>query len=123
MITVIPEKAAKYFEDKVSFTTGPAELNEMIKRGERIRVIDVRRAEDYEKGHVPGAINMPKGTWSNTSQLSKGEVSIVYCYSEVCHLAANAAKEFALLGYPVMELEGGWEEWARMKLPVEGGSA
>jgi rhodanese-related sulfurtransferase len=119
MITVSPEKAARYFEDKMAFTTGPAELNEMIKRGERIRVIDVRRPEDYEKGHIPGAINMPKGTWSNTSRLSKDEVSIVYCYSEVCHLAASAAREFALLGYPVMELEGGWEEWARMKLPVE----
>jgi rhodanese-related sulfurtransferase len=119
MLTVSPERAARYFEEKLEFTLGPGELNEMMKRGERIRVIDVRRAEDYQKGHIPGAMNMPKGTWSNTSKLGRDEVNIVYCYTEVCHLSASAAKEFAEKGYPVMELEGGFETWQEHKLPVE----
>jgi rhodanese-related sulfurtransferase len=119
MMTISAERAAKYFEDKMEFTTGPVELNEMMKRGEKMRVVDVRRQEDFAKGHIPGAINMPKGTWGNTSRLSRENVNVVYCYSEVCHLAASAARELACSGYPVMELEGGWETWERFRLPVE----
>lgn len=43
----------------------------------------------------------------------------MYCYSEVCHLAAAAARDFAEHGYPVMELEGGFEEWHRNNLSIE----
>jgi rhodanese-related sulfurtransferase len=120
MVTIKPEKAAKYFTDKVTYTTGPAELNAMLKRQEAITVVDVRAPEDYQKGHIPGAMNMPKGTWNNVARLDKARTTVVYCYSEVCHLAASAAREFALSGYPVMELEGGWEEWSRMQMPAEG---
>lgn len=119
MLTASPEKAVRYFDDKLEFTTGPIELNEMIKHGESVRIIDVRRPEDYRAGHIPGAINMPKGTWGNTSRLSRDETNIVYCYSEACHLAATAAREFAKSGYPVMELEGGFETWRQNSLPVE----
>jgi rhodanese-related sulfurtransferase len=119
MFTISVERAAKYFEDKMEFTTGPVELNGMIKRGEKIRVIDVRSPEDYNKGHIPGSVNMPKGTWGDTSKLSRENVNVVYCYSQVCHLAASAAREFAYSGYQVMELEGGWETWERFGLPVE----
>jgi rhodanese-related sulfurtransferase len=119
MIAISAEKAVRYFEDKMEFTTGPIELNEMMKRGEKMRVIDVRSPEDFSKGHIPGAINMPKGTWGNTSRLSRENTNVVYCYSQVCHLAASAARELAYSGYPVMELEGGWETWERFGLPAE----
>jgi len=47
----------------------------------------------------------------------KEKTNIVYCYSQVCHLAAAAARYFAEHDYPVMELEGGFEEWQRHNLP------
>jgi hypothetical protein len=34
-------------------------------------------------------------------------------------LAANAALEFASRGFPVMELEGGFEAWKENELEVE----
>jgi hypothetical protein len=38
----------------------------------------------------------------------KDKLNVLYCYSGVCHLATSAAVEFAEKGYPVMEMEGGF---------------
>ena len=119
MILTSPKKAKKFFEAKMDFTTGPMELDQMITAGENINIIDVRAAEDYAQGHIPGAVNIPKDKWTALQNLSTDKVNIVYCYSEVCHLAATAAKEFAEHGFSVMELEGGFGEWKRCELKIE----
>jgi rhodanese-related sulfurtransferase len=105
-----PAKAKEYFEAKMAFTTGPVELERMMKSDE-VNVVDVRAAEDYAEGHIPGSINLPKDQWHTLKGLRKDKVNVLYCYSHVCHLAATAAVEFAGKGYPVMELEGGWRWW------------
>jgi rhodanese-related sulfurtransferase len=115
-----PSRAKAYFEDKLAFTTGPVELERWIKTGEdNLVVVDVREAEDFAKGHIPGAINVPKGRWDNPQGLSKDKTNVVYCYTQQCHLAANACVQFAGQGYPVMELEGGFEIWKEHDLDVE----
>jgi rhodanese-related sulfurtransferase len=114
-----PVRAREYFEAKLAFTTGPVELARMMEFGEDINIIDVREAEDYAKGHIPKAINLPKAQWGSLKGLSKDKTNIVYCYTTVCHLAATACAEFADKGFPVMELEGGFEEWKEHDLDVE----
>ena len=113
------KKARKFFEAKMKFTTGPVELNELIKTGEDIKIIDVRATEDFHKEHIPGSVSLPKERWATFTGLSREKLNIVYCYSETCHLAAAAAWRFADAGYPVMELEGGFETWQHYNLPVE----
>jgi len=103
----------------MEFTTGPAELNRMIKQHENIHVVDVRSPDDYKQEHIPGAINLPKGEWDTCAGLSREAVNVVYCYSEDCHLAAAAALEFSSQGYPVMELEGGFNGWKEYNFPIE----
>ena len=102
-----PVQAKKFFEAKMAFTTGPVELERMMKTGE-VNIVDVRAAEDYAEGHIPGAINLPKDRWSSLNGLRKDKTNVLYCYSMVCHLATAAAVEFSGKGYPVMELDGGW---------------
>ena len=119
MVVASPQKAKQFFEAKMNFTTGPAELNQMIKDNEDITIIDVRAAEDFAQGHIPGAINLPKERWSTPAGLRSDTTNVVYCYSEVCHLAAAAAKGFAEQGFPVMELEGGFEEWKCYNMPIQ----
>jgi rhodanese-related sulfurtransferase len=119
MTLVSTKKASKFFEAKVEFTTGPFELNHMIETGENLNIIDVREPEDYQKGHIPRAVNLPKERWDTFCGLSRTKVNIVYCYSEVCHLAATAAWQFADHGFPVMELEGGFDTWKQYNLPIE----
>jgi rhodanese-related sulfurtransferase len=115
-----PEKAKAYFEDKLAFTTGPVELERWIKSGENnLVIVDVREAEDYNKGHIPGAINIPREEWGNPQGLSRDKTNVVYCYSQQCHLAANACVQFADKGYPVMELEGGFAVWKEHDLEIE----
>jgi len=119
-----PEKARAYFEDKLAFTTGPVELERWIKSGENnLVIVDVREAEDFNKGHIPGAINIPKEEWGNPHGLSHDKTNVVYCYAQQCHLAANACVQFAGKGYPVMELEGGFAVWKEHDLDVEETSA
>jgi rhodanese-related sulfurtransferase len=115
-----PAQARAYFEAKLAFTTGPVELDRWIKSHEdNLVVVDVRAAEDYAKGHIPGAINIPKDRWDNPQGLRKDKTNVVYCYTQQCHLAANACVRFASRDYPVMELDGGFEAWKEHEFDIE----
>jgi rhodanese-related sulfurtransferase len=81
--------------------------------------VDVRPEEDYTQGHIPGAINVPKERWHEPQGLEKSKTNVVYCYTQQCHLAANACVKFAGMGFPVMELEGGFAAWKESDQDVE----
>jgi rhodanese-related sulfurtransferase len=115
-------RARAFFEQKVAFTTGPVEVKHAIEGHENIVVVDVREAEDYAKAHVPGAINIPKSNWDHADGLRKDATNVVYCYTQQCHLAANACVRFASQGYPVMEMDGGFEAWQENDLETESGN-
>ncbi|HMJ90754.1 MAG TPA: rhodanese-like domain-containing protein [Candidatus Acidoferrum sp.] len=114
-----PEKARHYFADKMAFSTGPVEVSNNLKQGSAITVVDVREEEDFHKGHVPGAINLAFDKWNSCEGLRKDALNVIYCYSPTCHLAAMAALEFASKGYPVMEMDGGFEVWKHKDLEIE----
>jgi len=110
-ITKQTERARLYFEDKLAFTVGPVELKGMLE-DPTVQIIDVRKKEDYDKGHIPMAISIPKKDLENNlNKISKDKINVVYCYTQQCHLAAKAAVILAEKGYPVMELEGGIDVW------------
>jgi len=112
-----PSRAKEFFEAKMAFPIGPVELERLMKNG-KVNVVDVRAADDYANGHIPGAVNVPKEGWSGAQGLRK-DCNVLYCYSLVCHLAAMAAVEFAGRGFPVMELDGGWRWWKEDGFAVE----
>ena len=111
-------KAKEHFAAKQSFTTGPHELLGMIDRKEDVVIVDVRLPTDYRKAHVPGAVNLPKGKWHTAAGLSKDKLNVLYCYNQTCHMAAEAAIELLALGYPVVEMEGGFATWEVNGYPV-----
>ena len=119
MTIVDPAKAKAYFEAKMAFTTGPVELERLLTQGDAVRVVDVRAAEDYAEGHIPGAVSLPKDRWHTLEGLRKDTTNVLYCYSQVCHLAATAAVEFASRGFPIMELEGGFRAWKDHEMDIE----
>lgn len=119
MYTQDTQQARDWFAQKVAFTTGPFEVDAMLRRGEKITVVDVRFPTDYLKGHVPGAINLPKGKWHTLQGLRRDRPTVVYCYSQTCKLAAEAAVEFAQNGYPVIEMDGGFDAWVANRLSIQ----
>lgn len=105
------EKAQCFFSKCLAFTLGPVELKDLLDEG-KVRVVDVRQAEDYEISHIPSAISIPYDVLDKKlDELSKDEVTVVYCYNQQCHLGAKACLTLADYGYPVMLLEGGFKTW------------
>lgn len=114
-----PVQAKEFFEKKMTFTLGPVEVHYDQEDNVPMNIIDVRRAQDYEKGHVPGALSLPEEKWETLKGLSKDKPNIVYCYSTVCHLAAKACVYFAGQGFSVMEMDGGFQGWKENGLRIE----
>lgn len=119
MLTVqSPHKALEYFENKLDFTIDPFGLSEILQNNE-VNIIDVRDEESFRKGHIPGAVNLPKDRWHSFEGMTHDKPNVIYCYSIACMLATRACREFSQNDYPVMELIGGFDEWQKMSLPVE----
>jgi|SRR5579883_828358 len=114
-----PKAGFEYFKSRCSFSAGPMEVYHWIEDKEGVNVVDVRREEDYVKGHLPGAISLPREKWSTLRGLRKDKVNVVYCYTQQCHLAPEAAMEFTKNGYPCVEMEGGYDVWSQWHLPTQ----
>ena len=121
------EKAAQYFQDELNYKINAYGVKQAIdNKATDITIVDVRLAKDFAKGHIPGAINLPydqyatfEGTEPEFPGLRKDGYNYVYCYTADCNLAQKAARKFALLGYPVKEVVGGFAAWRDHKYPVE----
>jgi rhodanese-related sulfurtransferase len=83
--------------------------------------LDVREPKEYKAGHVPGAINIPRGIveFEITSKIpNKAAQIIIYCKSggRACLTGLNLAK----MGYKnVKNMDGGWKAWSKKGFPVE----
>jgi rhodanese-related sulfurtransferase len=118
-----PKAAYEYFASKNAFTTGATELSQSREQGEKYNLIDVRKKEDYAKGHIPGAVNLSEEEWRSYKGLSKDNNNVLYGYNSSCRLASKAGYHFAEGGYPVMELEGGFKAWKDADYAIEAGDA
>lgn len=114
-----PDQADAYFRTKRLLTIGPSELNDRLHDDGKLVLIDVRDAEDFADGHLPGAVHFPRDQWSSRDALSQDGVNVIYCGSHRSALAAEAAAEFSGRGYVVIEMDGGFEGWQARNLQVE----
>lgn len=106
------EKAKDYFTEILAFSLGPVELKSLMDEN-KVKIIDVRRKEDFDIAHIPSAISIPyEELRDNFEKLSKEETSVVYCYNQQCHLGQRACLTLAEYGYPVMHLDGGFRVWS-----------
>lgn len=112
------KRAQQYFQDRLAFTTGVHELDVLLTSGKKrdaagrpFQVVDVRFPGDFAVSRVPGAINLPKGSWQDPQAIDKDATLYLYCYNPTCHLAAEAAVALTAQGYRVVEVEGGWSTW------------
>lgn len=85
-------------------------------------LIDVREADEYAAGHLPGAIHISRGMLefklSNNPELSARDLAIVL-YCKTSGRAALAACALHDMGYlNVKSISGGFDAWAAAGKPV-----
>lgn len=96
----------------------PAELLERAKKG-LVTVLDVRPAEEYAAGHIPGAINVPVGKLESfLSRLPKRKEVVAYCRGPYCLMSFEAVEKLRKRGLRARRLENGLPEWRAAGLPV-----
>ena len=84
----------------------------MMKAQEGYIILDVRTVQEYESGHIPGAICIPNETISDAEipQLpDKDQLILVYCRSG--NRSKQAAAKLARLGYKNIVEFGGIGAW------------
>jgi len=102
------------------------QLQELMKTG-MTYLIDARAEEEFAKGHIPEAINVPYDKFIDfyqalTDYVPRDASVIVYCTSVTCDLGDKLMIEMKLDGYEdVVLFRGGWEEWEESDLPFETG--
>ncbi|MGM7671899.1 rhodanese-like domain-containing protein [Microbacterium sp. A93] len=111
---------ADFFAAKLAYETDASDVYARQKAGEDVVVIDVRSDEAWAQGRVPGAVHMHYSEIASRAaqEIPAGTDVVVYCWSPGCNAGAKGALEFARLGYPVREMIGGFEYWAREGYPI-----
>ncbi len=85
-------------------------------------VLDVREADEYANGHIPGAIHISRGLLefklSNDPTLSSRDLKVVlYCKNS--GRAALASKALLEMGYiHVQSIAGGFDAWVQAGNPI-----
>ncbi len=98
-----------------------AELRKRLEAG-LATVLDVRPADEFAQGHVPGAVNIPlKELEGRLDELPAGKEIVAYCRGPWCVLAFEAVATLRRHGLEARRLEDGLPEWRAARLPVETG--
>ncbi|MBN2279974.1 MAG: rhodanese-like domain-containing protein [Candidatus Marinimicrobia bacterium] len=78
--------------------------------------IDVRSAEEYAQGHIPGALNFPLESLENGEidllNLEPDQVFVCYCNDPDCDLSLKAAVLLQEQGFTnIFYFAEGWNDW------------
>ena len=92
-------------------------LRDMLGRDERVVVVDVRKAEEHERGSVPGAVSFGAYDALNAGEeramegLEVPEGARVFTVCNRGRAAAAAAEQLRGRGHDAVHLEGGMDAW------------
>jgi adenylyltransferase/sulfurtransferase len=93
-------------------TVSPAELDERLKRGEDVLLVDVREPEEYAIAHIEGARLLPLSRFPEWAETLNPDDEIVF----MCHHGIRSAQVCAFLarqGFKKLyNLAGGIDAWA-----------
>src|SRR5919198_796940 len=90
----------------------PEQVQDLLRAGE-IQLGDVREKDEWDAGHIPGAVHVPKSfleQWVEDRLPDKGKTTVLYCAGGV--RSAMAADTLERLGYTnVISMQGGFNRW------------
>lgn len=114
--------AFEHFSRKLEFETDCSDVNSAYMSGAvDFVLLDVRSAQLYRNGHVPGAVSVPVLSISEEKMMEFPLHThfVVYCAGPHCNGANKAAIRLARLGRPVKEMIGGVTGWLDEGLILE----
>jgi rhodanese-related sulfurtransferase/DNA-binding transcriptional ArsR family regulator len=109
-----PEDTAAVGRDELLSRAGSGELT----------VLDVRPAEEYAAGHIPGAVGIPLDELEQRlAELPQDAEIVAYCRGEYCVLSHDAVRLLTRHGYQARRLVDGILEWREAGLPMHSESS
>src|SRR5262249_4770019 len=94
------------------------QLMELARAG-AVTVLDVRPLDEFELGHVPGAINIPlRELEARLAELDPAQEIVAYCRSHYCVWSYEAVAALRRRGFKARRLEEGLPEWRAAGLPT-----
>jgi rhodanese-related sulfurtransferase/DNA-binding transcriptional ArsR family regulator len=102
----------------------PVSRTELLQRAGRgeVVILDVRPAEEFAAGHIPGALSVPLDQLDRAlGRLPKGSPIVAYCRGPYCVLAPQAVQRLRAAGFDARRLADGMPEWRLAGLPVAVG--
>ncbi len=99
----------------------PINRDVLIERmqNEDIIVLDVRPSEEFNAGHINGALSVPlKELEFMLTKFSKGKDIVAYCRGPYCVLSIEAVELLNKKGYHAIRLEEGVQDWRVLGLFV-----
>jgi len=114
------EELVAHFSGRLAYETDPSDVHADIEAAKNFILVDVRGQSSWDQGRAQGAVHMHH---SEIAERAPKEIPldmpvVVYCWGPGCNGAHKGALNFALLGYQVKEMIGGFEYWAREGYPV-----
>lgn len=91
---------------------GATEAQELMDNEEGYVILDVRTPEEYDTGHIPGAVNVPNeeiGSEDLEALPDKDQLILVYCRSG--NRSVQASEKLVALGYTNVVEFGGINSW------------
>jgi rhodanese-related sulfurtransferase len=86
-------------------------------------VLDVRPAEEYAAGHIPGAVSIPLDQLADRLEDLPADTEVVaYCRGAYCVLAHDAVRLLTAHGHCARPLTEGIIEWRVAELPLATGA-
>ena len=103
-----------YGEGKILSVTASVFADSIDNPG--VQLVDVRTPDEYAAGNIPGSVNIDvlTGKFGETASalLDRAYTVAVYCRSG--NRSKNAAQVLSMMGYNVVELNGGYNEWVNI---------
>jgi rhodanese-related sulfurtransferase/biotin operon repressor len=101
-----------YFEQRDSLEpVTREELSGRLRDG-MVTVLDVRPADEFALGHVPGALNVPLSELdARLATLDPGKDIVAYCRGAYCVMSFEAVSRLRAQGFSARRLEDGMPEW------------
>lgn len=91
--------------------------------GEPFVLVDVREREEWDRGHLPGAVHLGKGVIERDIEAAVPDPTtpvVLYCGGG--YRSALAALALQRMGYSAVEsMDGGWRAWTASGYEVAGG--